>query len=153
MEDDAYCDHEDRSEHRPGEAAMNTIEQPQAPGHGSRRSEGDERGTRADTADIVLLLVTILTLMGAAAGIAIGFPLALETVAAHANATTAVYPAPQARLAHQHQEYSTQPEEEIEEYDEPLIVDDVRSEERMYAAAQVTALFDGSTPQPSTTHD
>jgi hypothetical protein len=137
---------------------MNTIEQPQAPGHGSRRSAGTERGMRADTADIVLLLVTILTLLGIAGGITIGFPLALEAVSVRANATTAVYPAPQARPPHRHQEYSLdarrhlQPEEEIGEYDEPLIVDDVRSAERMYAAAQATAMPDSSAPQSTTIH-
>ena len=137
---------------------MNTIEQPQAPGDGSRRSAGSARRAPADTADIVLLLVTILTLLGIAGGITIGFPLALEAVSVRANATTAVYPAPQARPPHRHQEYSLdvrqtlQPEEEMGDYDEPLIVDDVRSAERMYAAAQATALPDRSAPQTSTTH-
>ena len=106
---------------------MNTIEQPEAPGDGSAESTGRRFDARADTADVVLLLVTILTLMGIAAGIAIGFPLALEIVATHANAATTVFSAPQAR------EDPVQPEEEIAGEDEPIIVDDVRSAGLMYA--------------------
>jgi len=136
---------------------MNTIEQPEAPGRGSRKSTGGERGARPASADIVLLLVTILTLMGVAAGIAIGFPMALEVVATQAHAAMVASPDTGARRRAEEKhlwgsDSGEAPEEEIEEHDEPLIVDDIRSEERMYAADQTTALSDRSTPQPSTTN-
>ena len=121
---------------------MNTIEQPEATGRGARKSTSGS-SARPDLVDVVLLLVTILALMSAAAGIAIGFPLALEVVSTQAHAAIAVYPAPQARSLAVYpapQAWSRlEPEEESEEYDEPLIVDDVRSEERMYAAAEIAS--------------
>jgi hypothetical protein len=174
---------------------MNTIQQPEVTGRGARKSTSGS-SARPDMVDVVLLLVTILALMSAAAGIAIGFPLALEVVSTRANAATAGYPAPQERPLHRHQEISEgplgsdpgeahgigvstarprsasrshpasgpllhvppipappldarnhlEPEEESEEYDEPLIVDDVRSEARMYAAAGIASLIDRSAP-------
>src|SRR5688572_17646172 len=97
------------SREQPGEASMNTIEQPEATGRDARRSTSGS-GARADMVDVVLLLATILALMSVAAGIAIGFPLVLEVVSTQAHAAIAVYPAPQARSR-------LEPEEESEEYD------------------------------------
>jgi hypothetical protein len=122
---------------------MNTIEQPQAPRARGPAAPGP--GRRAAAADVVPLLVTILGLLGAAAGIAIGFPRALEAVATHANASIAS----PAELPGSHR---AAPEEETE-IEDPLILDDVRSGERMYAAAPAAALpVDDSAPQPSGTH-
>ena len=160
---------------------MNTIEQPEATGRGACKATSGS-SARPDLVDVVLLLVTIVALMSAAAGIAIGFPLALEVVSTQAHAAMAIYPAPQVRPLHLHQEISAhsigrsappavaspdtgapppplgtrshfEPEEESEEYDEPLIVDDVRSEERMYAAAGIASSIGGSAPAASANDD
>jgi hypothetical protein len=107
--------------------------------------------------DVVLLLATILALMGAAAGIAIGFPLALEVVSTHAHATMVASADTGAdRRAEEGQpaplidaRYRPEPEEELEDYDDPLIVDDVRSAARMYAAAGFPGSGDRSAPAAS----
>ena len=160
---------------------MNTIEQPEAAARDARQSTSGS-GARPDMVDVVLLLATIVALMSAAAGIAIGFPLALEIVSTQAHAAMAIYPAPQGRPLHRHQDISAhrvgrsappavaspdtgapapplgtrshfEPEEESEEYDEPLIVDDVRSEERMYAAAGIASSIGRSAPAASANDD
>jgi hypothetical protein len=128
------------------QANMDTIEQPQAPDRGSRAPVARGSSARAAAAEAVMLLVTILGLIGAAAGIAIGFPQALEAVSTHANASIASSLELPGRYRTGPE--GTAPDGEIE-VEAPVIVDDVRSGERMHAAAPAAVPRDGSALQPS----
>lgn len=122
---------------------MNAIGQQETPGHGSRKFTSVRFGASADTSDIVLLLVTTLALMGAAAGIAVGFPCALEIVATQASAHAAVSSDPQTGNAR------ARPPEEIEEEVAPFVADDIRVEGLMHASAGTAGAADRSAPEAS----
>jgi hypothetical protein len=84
---------------------------------------------RAAVLDLVLPVLTILVLAGVAAGIAIGFPQALEIVAAQANAAIASSSETHAP------ERGSQPAEGKEEENEPFFADDIRTAGATYAFA------------------
>jgi hypothetical protein len=113
--------------------------QPQA----SSESTGGRSSARADTLDVVLLILTMVVLTGAAAGIVIGFPQALEIVAAQASAAAvADVTAPE-----RHAQAAGEDEEEVKE---PFFGDDIRREGVMYASAAAMAAPAGrSEPQQS----
>jgi hypothetical protein len=125
-----------------GAANVNT-KRLSAQDHGSREPAGGKAGKRDNAVDVLLLLVTVLALLGIAAGIAIRFPWALENATTYADASPAISsgsPAPDQRH---------QPEDAIEETSEPFIADDIRTEGLMYASAGITTSIPRSTSNPS----
>ena len=120
---------------------MNTTGQPRT--RASLESTGGRSSARADTLDVVLLILTMVVLTGAAAGIVIGFPQALEIIAAQASAASAAY----VTAPERHAQAASGHEEEVKE---PFFADDIRRQGVMYASAAATAASAGrSDPQPS----
>ena len=119
---------------------MNT--QGQTHRHEAGRRSSGKRGARTDTFDIVLLIVTIVVLTCAGAGIVIGFPQALEILAGDANAATAIAVEVQAPQRQQ------QSAEENGELHEPFFADDIREAGYVYAAAESNAAPAGSKQRP-----
>lgn len=102
-------------------------------GRGSRQDSKSgprgQLGERADYLDFIFLVAAILALAGAASAIVIGFPQALEIVAAQANA--AVAPPEDAQPA----EAGRQLAGERGEENEPFVADDIRPQGTLYAGA------------------
>ena len=119
---------------------MDTTRQAQA-GEPRRLARG--RGIRADVLDLVLLVVTILVLTGLAAGIAIGFPQALEIIAAQANAAVVSLPETQ------EPEQAPAPADGKEEETEPFVADDIRATVAIYAVAAGARPAERSAPDSS----
>ena len=109
-----------------------SFDKPAAQDHGPREPAGGEVGKRDKPVDVLLLLVTMLALLGIAAGIAIRLPWALENTSTYADASPAISSGSPAQDRHH------QPEEAIEETSEPFIADDIRTEVLMYASAGIT---------------
>ena len=104
---------------------MNTIEHPVTPHQESRSHAAGRLRPRADSLDVFLLPVVMLTLLSMAAGIAFGFPAALENASMLASAPT---------VAQAHDRH-LQPDEAEEEEGKPFVTDDVRPEGVMQASA------------------
>ena len=119
------------------------IEQRNAQDYGSREPADSEVAKRNHAMDVMLLLITMLALIGAAAAVSIEFPWVLESAAIRSEAFPATAAGPQG------QENRHQPPEEIKEKPEPFIADDVRTEGRMYASVGFTTSIPRSNLDPS----
>jgi len=118
---------------------MKTTEQ--LDGQEQGKSPSTRGGVPADTLDVVLLILTILVLTGAATGIVIGFPQALEIIAVQAHAA-AIAVAADAQAPEQQERSADEDEDETE----PFFADDIRSAAGVYATtgAPVDSASDAS---------
>jgi hypothetical protein len=102
-----------------------------------------ERGREPRRAADGFLLLEALPMLFAAALIASGMPQALPTAANPANAPAAIFKDSEPT------DQRDQALERIEETDEPLITDDLRTQEVMYALANVPGAMSAAHRKPS----